>query len=52
MPKAKTKMEGSSDHQYDAVAVGTGRRIIGQLAGHEIHLEIKDVLDKINQINQ
>ena len=25
---------------------GTGRRTIGQLAGHEIHLEIEDVLDK------
>ena len=23
-----------------------GRRIIGQVAGHEIHLEIEDVLDK------
>ena len=41
------KIQGSSDHQYDAVAVGTGRRIIGQLAGHEIHLEIEDVLDRI-----
>ena len=40
-------MEGPTDHQYDAVAVGAGRRIIGQLAGHEIHLEIEDVLDKI-----
>ena len=25
---------------------GTGRRTIGQLAEHEIHLEIEDVLDK------
>ena len=40
-------MEGPTDHQYDAVAVGAGRRIIGQLAGHKIHLEIEDVLDKI-----
>ena len=40
-------MEGPTDHQYDAVAVGAGRRTIGQLAGHEIHLEIEDVLDKI-----
>ena len=40
-------MEGPTDHQYDPVAVGAGRRIIGQLAGHEIHLEIEDVLDKI-----
>ena len=47
--KGQDKMEGSSDNQYDAVAVGTGRRIIGQLAGHEIHLEIEDVLDKINK---
>ena len=29
------------------VPQGTGRRIIGQVAGHEIHLEIEDVLDKI-----
>ena len=28
------------------VPQGTGRRIIGQEAGHEIHLEIEDVLDK------
>ena len=41
-------MEGSTDHQYDVVAVGAGRRTIGQLAGHEIHLEIEDVLDKKN----
>ena len=47
-------MKGPTDHQYDGVAVGAGRRIIGQLAGqlagqleeHEIHLEIEDVLDK------
>ena len=42
-------MEGPTDHQYDAVAVRAGGRIIGQLAGHEIHLEIEDVLDKINK---
>ena len=29
------------------VPQGTGRRIIGQVAGHEIHLEIEDVLDQI-----
>ena len=29
------QMEGPTDHQYDAVAVGAGRRTIGQLAGHE-----------------
>ena len=40
-------MEGPTDHQYDVVAVGAGRRIIVQLAGHEIHLEIEDVLDEI-----
>ena len=49
MSKAKTKKEGSSVHQYDVVAEGTGRRTIGQFAGHEIHLEIEDVLDKINK---
>ena len=27
---------------------GTGMRIIGQVAGHEITLEIEDVLDKKN----
>ena len=32
------------------VPQGTGRRIIGQVAGHEIHLEIEDVLDKINKL--
>ena len=33
------------------VPQGTGMRIIGQVAGHEINLEIKDVLDKkINYI--
>ena len=45
--RPRRKKEGSSDHQYDAVAEGTGRRTIGQFAGHEIHLEIEDVLDKI-----
>ena len=25
-------------------------RIIGQVAGHEINLEIEDVLDKINKL--
>ena len=40
-------MEGPTDHQYDMVAVGAGRRTIGKLARHEIHLEIEDVLDKI-----
>ena len=34
-----------TDYQYDRVAVGAGRRTIGQLAGHEIHPEIEDVLD-------
>ena len=29
------------------VPQGTGRRTIGQVAEHEIHLEIEDVLDKI-----
>ena len=42
-------MEGPTDHQYDTMTVGAGRRIMGQLAGHEIHLEIEDVLDKINK---
>ena len=28
-------------------APDAGTRTIGQVAGHEIHLEIKDVLDKI-----
>ena len=28
-------------------AVGTGRRIIGQFAGHTKHLEIEEFLDKI-----
>ena len=37
------KMKGPSDHQYDWVAVGAGRRIIGQVAGHMIHLEIEEV---------
>ena len=27
------------------------KRIIGWLVGHEIHLEIEDVLDKIKNIN-
>ena len=27
------------------------KRIIGWLAGHEIHLEIEDVLDKIKSTN-
>ena len=40
-------MEGPTDHQYDVVAVGVGRRTIRQIAGHEIHLEIEDVLDKM-----
>ena len=44
--RPRQKKEGSSDHQYDAVAEGTGRKTIEQLAGHEIHLEIEDVLDK------
>ena len=39
-------MKGPTDHQYETVAVGAGRRTIGQLAGNEIHLEIEDVLDK------
>ena len=39
-------MEGPTDHQYDTMALGAGRRTIGQLTGHEIHLEIEDVLDK------
>ena len=37
------KMEGPTDHQYDWVAVGAGRRTIGQVAGHTIHLEIEEV---------
>ena len=36
--KGQDEKEGSSVHQYDAVAEGTGRRTIGQFAGHEIHL--------------
>ena len=36
-------MEGPTDHQHDWVAVGAGRRTIGQLAGHTIHLEIEEV---------
>ena len=37
------KMKGPSDHQYDWVAVGAGRRIIAQVPGHTIHLEIEEV---------
>ena len=38
------KMKSPSDHQYDWVAVGAGRRTIGQEAGHTIHLEKKNVI--------
>ena len=34
------------------VPQGTGMRIIGQVAGHEIDLEIEDVLDKKNEVMQ
>ena len=33
--------------QDDGRPSGAGIRIIGQVAGHEINLEIEDVLDKI-----
>ena len=36
-------MEGPTDHQYDWVADGAGRRTIGQVAGHTIHLEKEEV---------
>ena len=31
------------------VPQGTSMRIIGKVAGHEMNLEIEDVLDKINK---
>ena len=31
---------------HNTTSKGTGRRIIGQNAEHEIHLEIEDALDK------
>ena len=31
---------------------GAGTRIIGQVAGHKIHLEIEDVLDKIKYYDE
>ena len=39
-------MIGNRPRQQRKVPQGTGRRIIGQNAGHEIHLEKEDVLDK------
>ena len=36
---------GNRPRQQRKVPQRTGRRIIGQNAGHEIHLEIEDVLD-------
>ena len=39
-------MIGNRPRQQRKVPQRTGRRIIGQNAGHEIHLEIEDVLDK------
>ena len=44
------EMKGPSDNQYDWVAVGAGRRTIGQLAGHTIHLEIEEVFEKNRRI--
>ena len=41
MSQAKRKME------YEAHWVKERKRITGWLAGHEINLEIEDVLDKI-----
>ena len=38
------KVPQSSTRQ---MTVGTGRRIIGEVAGHEINLEIEGVQDKI-----
>ena len=35
---------------HNTTSKGTGRRIIGQNAGHEIPLEIEDVLDKKRQL--
>ena len=40
-------MIGNRPRLQEGPHKGTGRRIIGQVAGHEIHLEIEDVLDKI-----
>ena len=38
-------MIGNMSRQKRKVPQGTGMRIIGQVAGHEINLEIEDVLD-------
>ena len=40
-------MEGPTVINMTLWLYGTGRRTIGQLAGHEIHLDKEDVLDKI-----
>ena len=37
---------GQEERKVPQTTSGTGRRIIGKLAGHKIHLEIEDVLDK------
>ena len=39
-------MIGNRPRRQRKVPQGAGTRIIGQLAGHEINLEIEDVLDK------
>ena len=36
----------SKEKGQDIEGLWAGRRIIGQVAGHEIHLEIEDVQDK------
>ena len=43
MSQAKRKTE------YEAPRGVESKRITGKRAGHEIHLEIEDVLDKINK---
>ena len=48
MEQAKT-IEGSSATNKAGGWKGTGRRIIGEVAGHKINLEIEDVQDKINK---
>ena len=40
-------MIGNRPRRQRKVLQGTGMRIIGQVAGHEMNLEIEDVLDKI-----
>ena len=43
-------MIGNRPRQQRKIPQGTGWRIIGQNAGHEIHLEIEDVLDTTKKV--